>query len=105
MRQAERRTKVVKSLRGGQITIPASFRRELGINDDGLLQITLENGELRIKPLRVKEEGAGSPWLKELYDAFAPVRAQTDKYSEEEINEAIDEAVRAVRKSHAQSRS
>ena len=42
----------------------------------------------------------GSPWLKGLYDSFAPVRKriQEQGYSEEEINAAIDEAVRAVRR-------
>jgi bifunctional DNA-binding transcriptional regulator/antitoxin component of YhaV-PrlF toxin-antitoxin module len=102
MEQPERGTKVVKLLRGGRIIIPAQFRRELAIEEGGLLQISLVNGELRVKSLHVKQEAVGSPWLKELYDAFAPVRSQADKYSEDEINEAIDEAVRAVRKLHAQ---
>jgi hypothetical protein len=44
----------------------------------------------------------GSGWLKELYDYFAPVRheAGAKGYSDEEINAAIDEAVRAVRQQH-----
>ncbi len=41
----------------------------------------------------------GSSWLRELYDYFAPVREEALEkgYTEEEINAAIDEAVRAVR--------
>ena len=45
-------------------------------------------------------EPAGSPWLKELYDLFAPVRQEAASYSEDEVNTAIDEAVQAVRRSH-----
>lgn len=95
--------KIVRPLRGGQVTIPADFRERLGIEADTLLQISLMQGELRIKPVQVSDKAktAGSPWLKEAYEAFAGVRKQTEKYSEEEINEAIDQAVKAVRNSHA----
>ena len=94
-------TRVVRSLRHGQITIPAEFRKALGIEADSLLQLTLAEGELRIKPVQVTSTPQGSPWLKEAYEAFAEVRQHLDAYSEEEINAAIDEAVKAVRQSHA----
>jgi len=57
----------------------------------------LAQGELRIRPVKVMENASGSPWLKELYDAFAPVRKEASRYSESEIDDAIDQAVRAVR--------
>jgi AbrB family looped-hinge helix DNA binding protein len=94
-------TRVVRSLRSGQITIPAEFRKRLGLDETSLLQLTLDQGELRIKPLRAAESAAGSPWLKEAYDAFAAARAQTDQHNEAELNAAIDEAVKAVRRAHA----
>src|SRR5687768_17561925 len=89
--------KVVRPLRGGQITIPVEFRRELGIDADTLLRITLEDGELRIVPVRFKEKG--SAWLREFYEYFAPVREEIAKagYTSEEINAEIDAAIRAVR--------
>lgn len=98
-------TKIVRSLRSGQITIPADFREKLGIDSDTLLQISLMQGELRIKPVRVSEKVQGSPWLKELYDYFAPVREEIKKkgYSEKGINDVIDSAVKAVRAKHAKS--
>ena len=96
MRESQR-TRTVRSLRSGQITIPAEFRRQLGIEGESLLQITLTEGELRIRPLRVTAALPGSPWLEELYEQFAPVREEAHQYSEEEINAAIDDAVRAVR--------
>jgi len=96
-------TKIVRPLRSGQITIPAEFRQKLGIGLDSLLQVTLMQGELRVRPLSVSERAAGSPWLEELYDAFSSVReeAGSKRYTAEEINAAIDAAVQAVRQKHA----
>jgi AbrB family looped-hinge helix DNA binding protein len=90
-------THLVRQLRGGQITIPADLRREVGLTEDTLLQVTAEKGELRLRPVRVTEQH-GSPWLRELYELFAPVREDAKHLSEEEINAAIDEAVAAVRR-------
>jgi bifunctional DNA-binding transcriptional regulator/antitoxin component of YhaV-PrlF toxin-antitoxin module len=92
-------TRIVRQLRGGQITIPADYRRRLGITDDSLLQMSAEEGELRIKPVRVTDQ-AGSDWVRELYELFAPVRQQATKNSDQEVNDAIDQAVQAVRKAH-----
>lgn len=103
MAERKRMTRTVRPLRSGQITIPADFRRELAITDDSLLQMTVEGDELRIVKLRTAPEMGGSPWLAELYERFAPVReeAVAADYSEEEINEAIDQAVAGVRSKHA----
>jgi antitoxin component of MazEF toxin-antitoxin module len=92
-------TRIVRQLRGGQITIPADYRRMLGITDDSLLQMSAGDGELRIKPVRVTGQ-ADPDWIKELYDLYAPVRAQAAKHRERRVNTAIDEAVQAVRKAH-----
>jgi bifunctional DNA-binding transcriptional regulator/antitoxin component of YhaV-PrlF toxin-antitoxin module len=97
----EPRSKIIRPVRSGQITIPAEFRQELGITADTVLQISLMQGELRIRPLSVAPRAAGSPWLQELYDLFAPVREETSQYSEAEIDAAIDEALNGVRRSHA----
>jgi AbrB family looped-hinge helix DNA binding protein len=91
-------------LRNGQVTIPAEFRRRLGIDDDSLLQVTLEDGELRMKPLQTAERvapPAGSQWLRELYEQFAVVRAAAAALSEDEINADIDQAIAEVRRAHA----
>jgi AbrB family looped-hinge helix DNA binding protein len=97
------RTRLVRTLRNGQITIPAEFRKQLGLDEHSLLRVTLDDGELRIRPVRVSEQPAGSPWLKELYDLFAPWReiALEKGYTEDEINTAIDEALREVREQRA----
>lgn len=99
MRQTNATTKIVRPLRSGQITIPATFRKQLGIDEQTLLQMTLVEGELHIKPVAVREPSQGSGWLRELYDYFAPVRdeAVAKGYTEDEINDAIDDAVAAAR--------
>ena len=93
------RSKIVQQLRGGQITIPIEFRRELGIEPNSLLRVTLDEGALKVEPVHVEERRIGSPWAKELYDYFAPVREQilADGYSEEEVNADIDAAIAEVR--------
>jgi bifunctional DNA-binding transcriptional regulator/antitoxin component of YhaV-PrlF toxin-antitoxin module len=92
-------SKIVRSLRGGQVTIPAAFRKELGINDETMLRMTLVNGELRIRPVEVSEPTKGSPGLRALYEYFAPVREEilTRAISQEELYADIDAAIAEVR--------
>lgn len=101
MPDRQRMSRVVRSLRSGQITIPIEFRRELGIGDDTLLHLTLDDGELRLRPVEVRER-RNSARLMELYDHFAPVREEVrDRgISEEELNADIDRAVEAARAQH-----
>jgi bifunctional DNA-binding transcriptional regulator/antitoxin component of YhaV-PrlF toxin-antitoxin module len=92
------RRMLVKTQPGGQITIPSQFREALGIEDEMLLQLSLEDGALRVT-LADAEENRGSPWLRELYDYFAPVREEilARGISEEEVNADIDAAIAEVR--------
>ncbi len=94
-------TRLIRPLRSGQITIPVEFRKKLGINEESLLQLTLADGELRLRPVHVAESKESSDWLKQLYERFSPVRAEAENMSEEEIDMAIMQAVRAVREEHA----
>ena len=91
-------TKIVKQLRGGQITIPVEFRERLGIGSESLLRMNLIHSELRLTPIKVGELASGTAWLKELRDVFTPVHAEGQKYTEGEINDAIDQAIKSVRK-------
>lgn len=92
-------TRLVRPLRNGQITIPVEFRRRLGITEDTMLQLTLDDDELRLKPVRIREDEPGSPWLRDLYEYFAPVRQEILErgISEDEVNADIDAAITAVR--------
>ncbi len=103
MTNHESMTKIIRPLRSGQITIPVEFRKRLGIDEHSMLKMTLERGELRLTPVDVREQTQGSPWLRELYELFTPVRHEAiDKgYTEEEINADIDAAIRASRDERA----
>jgi AbrB family looped-hinge helix DNA binding protein len=91
--------KLVRALRGGRITIPAEYRRELGIDENTTLMVTLSDGVLRITPTRANGSVEGSPELKALYEYFAPVREEilASGVSEEELNADIDKAIAEVR--------
>lgn len=99
------KTKVVRPLRGGQITIPAEFRSKLDIDERALLQIDLIGRELRIRPVRVTTATGGSAWARELYELFAGVRKETAHHGEKEVDIAIDRAVAAVRRRRGPRRS
>jgi bifunctional DNA-binding transcriptional regulator/antitoxin component of YhaV-PrlF toxin-antitoxin module len=95
-------SRIVRSARDGRITIPAEFRRALGIAEETPLRLTLADGELRMTPLRPDDGAAGAWWFKALYDDFAPARAEAlaKGYTDDEINAWIDAAVAAVRAEH-----
>jgi bifunctional DNA-binding transcriptional regulator/antitoxin component of YhaV-PrlF toxin-antitoxin module len=99
MASSDDTTKRVKPLRSGQITIPVEFRRRLGITDQSVLEMSVEDDELRVRVLEVRRPSADSRWLKDLYEEFAPVRQEAiDRgYTEGEIDDVIDDAIAAVR--------
>jgi hypothetical protein len=55
------------------------------------------------QPTHDAEEISGSPWLKNLYDYFAPARAEAEEkgYTEEQINTWFDVALKAVRRNQS----
>ncbi len=91
------KTRIVRQLRHGQITIPKEFREALHLSGEDMLAVTLQDGKLQIETVRPATQSAGSQWAKDLYALYAPVRKSLEGYTELEINDAIDEAVRAVR--------
>jgi len=99
MTSTTKKSKLVRPLRGGQITIPAEFRKTLGIDENTMLRVTLADGELLISPVRVDEPSKGSLWLRELYEYFAPVREEIRArgISQEELYADIDAAIEEVR--------
>jgi len=89
-------TRVVRPLRRGQLTIPAEFRRRLGIDDDTLLQLTLQEDKIEITPV-VATPVSEMAWARELYAMFAQVRQAAQGMEEAEIDALIDETVDEVR--------
>jgi len=65
-------SQLVKPLAKGQITIPARFRRALGIDADTYLRITLEGRRLILTPVRVvdADETPGRDYTRSELEAF-----------------------------------
>ena len=82
-------TEFIRPLRRGQLTIPAEFRRRLGIDDDTLLQLTLREDKIEITPV-VTRPAAGKAWARELYTMFTPVREEARALDESEIDTLIE---------------
>jgi len=59
------RSRLVRPLPKGQVTIPVAFRRELGIDEQTILSVTLKEGKIEIAPFRP----APAPPLREHTDA------------------------------------
>ena len=93
------RSRTVRSLRGGQMTIPIEFRRALGIDEETLLRVTLEDGALRVTPVHAVEKATGANPLRDLYEYFAPVREAVlaSGISQEDLWAEIDAAIAEVR--------
>ena len=89
--------KVVKQLRHGLITIPKELREAIGLDEDDMLSITVTGDRLEIEPVKVASKRKDSPWAREIYEMFAPVRESLKDRSEKAVNEAIDEALREAR--------
>lgn len=89
--------RIVRQLRHGQITIPKEFREALGLEPDDLLSVSLSDDRLELQPIHVSAKRTGSPWLRDLYAEFAPWRDALQDVPEQEIDAAIDDAVREVR--------
>jgi bifunctional DNA-binding transcriptional regulator/antitoxin component of YhaV-PrlF toxin-antitoxin module len=91
------KSKTVHVLRGGQVTIPIEFRRELGLDEASLVEFRLTNGMLTLQPVETKPKG--SEWLHDVYEAFEPVRREIREkgMTEEEVDALINEAFQDVR--------
>jgi AbrB family looped-hinge helix DNA binding protein len=90
--------KIVKQLRHGQITIPKDIREAIGLDEDDLLSITVDDGRLEIEPLKVERKTKDSRWARDLYKMFSPVRESIRDMREDEVNAAIDQTLKAARK-------
>ncbi len=91
------KTKFVRQLRHGQMTIPKEFREAMHLGSDDMLAVTLRGDKLQVEAVRTDASTTGSQWARDLYEMFAPVRKSLEGYTEQEINDAIDEALRAYR--------
>lgn len=86
-------------LESGRLEIPTEFQEAIGAQPDDALEMHVVNDEIHLKRVDVGAQTLPQPWLQELYEYFRPYReeAEVSGMTDDEINEAIDEAFRAVR--------
>jgi AbrB family looped-hinge helix DNA binding protein len=72
----DRSIRLVKPYAKGQITIPAEFRKRLGIDENTLLRLKLKGSKIEITPVRIVEEGR---WLREYSDDEIEAFLEEDK--------------------------
>ena len=90
-----RLTRVVRPLRRGRLAIPAEFRRRLGIGDDTLLELTLQEDKIEITRV-VTKPAAEMAWARDLYAMFDSVRQEAQEMEEAEVDALIDETIDEV---------
>ena len=88
------------------ITLSGEIVRAAGLATGDLLEVHVEDGELRLVPATASTPEPKSNPLADLYDYFAPVREHVlaSGYTDEEINADIDAAIAEVR-AEARARS
>ena len=92
------KSRVIRQIRHGQITIPKEIRDDLELQPHDLLQISSDGLAIKIIVVKAEPKDTNSSWARELYGLFDPVRKDLgDRYSEHEINDAIDHAIRGAR--------
>jgi bifunctional DNA-binding transcriptional regulator/antitoxin component of YhaV-PrlF toxin-antitoxin module len=92
--------RTVRPLRDGRITIPVEFRRVLGITEESLLDIAVEEDAIRIRKVEVARTNGQGTWLAGSGDPFVSARAElaTRGVPADEIDAAIDAARRELRR-------
>ena len=88
------------------ITLSGDIVRAAGLASGNLIEVHVEDGELRLIPASASTPEPKTNPLADLYDYFAPVREHVlaSGYSEDEINADIDAAIAEVR-AEARARS
>lgn len=85
---------LVKVIRNGQITIPKELRKALGIREGDLLEITLNNAELRVTPKTPVDKEVAQD---EFFRLVEKMRRNVKDVDPAKLDAAIEEAVRTAK--------
>jgi AbrB family looped-hinge helix DNA binding protein len=84
--------RVLRRLQGGQVCLPAEFRRRLGIAEEGLLLLTLKEDKIELTPVDRKSV-ADMGWTRERHAMFKLAGQEAHEMDEAQINALINEAL------------
>ena len=89
----------VTLLEDGKVAIPEDLLEEWGVANGATLEVTLEEGAIRLLPLDPIEEARRKHPFVALYEWFAPTREKVREsgISQEELYADIDAAIAEVR--------
>lgn len=84
----------VQVLRNGQITLPSSFRKELGLQKGDIISAEIQNGQIVLTPVFIIKRASAK---EKFFSKVDELRERTKDIPEEEIQAAISEAIDSVR--------
>ena len=86
-------------LRNGQISLPAKFRRELGLKKGDIISAEIQDGQIILTPIAIKENKSKkrAEAKEKFFEMVDELRERTKDVPLEEIQSAIDEATVAAR--------
>jgi AbrB family looped-hinge helix DNA binding protein len=95
----ENKEMMVRLLRGGQVTVPASLRKQLKVREGDYLEAEMVGGSLMLKPVTVIDREAAWEAIREAQGSVRYIGPEP-RPSPEEEEEQIYEIVREHRERH-----
>lgn len=85
---------LIKLIRHGQVTLPAKFRDALKLKEGDYLEAEIKNNSIVLKPAVILQREQAIKGLHKLMDE---VQSQNKDYSQAEVEQDVQEAIKAVR--------
>lgn len=88
----------IKLLRSGQLTLPATFRKVLGLKKGGLLLAELQGDKIVLKPVRaVEEDEIRKIARQKVFELIEKNLEKNKDLDQKKVEQIVDEIVREVR--------
>ena len=88
---------ILQILRNWQITLPAEFRRDLGLKKGDIMKAEIQAGQIILTPVSLTEAEKRALAKKKFFETVDKLREQTKDVPLEEIQAVVDEAIAAAK--------
>ena len=88
---------ILQILRNWQITLPAEFRRDLGLKKGEIMKAEIQAGQIILTPVSLTEAEKRALAKKKFFETVDKLREQTKDVPLEEIQAVVDEAIAAAK--------
>ena len=92
---------LIRMLRGGMFTLPATTRKELGLKEGDYVEVQVVDGEVRLKPVTLVNPREAERRLDEILSRVTP-REHRPERSEDELVSEVADLIRQTRREHAE---